>query len=225
MAACYFLVSHSISFVSEVSYADSPVRTPASSTYVTAIHDYLSVHPLEDFSFSINNKQLSDYVSSKHQEVQTVGLSPDGTHFVVTLKKPLLVWKTDTGTFYIDGSGSAFTTNAYAEPVLSVVDNSGIHTNNIGAVASGQFIQFLGQLVAAVNALGLGEVTQVSIPPNTIKELDLHLAGRPYLVKTNVDSDPLQVAEDIKNTIHYLEGQGITPQYIDNRVDGKAFYR
>ena len=221
----YYLLQHSVAFVNTIAYVGSPPKTPASSAYIETIHNYLAGHPLEQFDFNLNDQVLSAYLAARHPEVQSVELSNAGDGFQVTLRKPLLVWKSDSRTFYIDGKGNSFTYNAFSEPALSVVDNSGISASSIGAVASNQFIQFLGQLVTAVNARGVGTVTQVTIPPDTIKELDLKLSGKSYLIKTNVDLDPLQVAEDIANTIHFLEGKGITPHYIDNRVDGKAFYQ
>lgn len=221
----YYLLQHSVAFVNNVSYVDSPTHLPAKSAYLETIHSYVSGHPLEQFDFNLDDQNLSRYVAARHPEVQSVIMTSARDGFSIKLRKPLLVWKSDQRTFYIDGSGVSFTYDAYTSPVLSVVDDSGISASSIGAVASNQFIQFLGQLVTDVNARGVGIVTQVSIPPNTIKELDLRLSGGSYLIKTNVDRDPLQAAEDIANTIHFLAGKGITPHYIDCRVDGKAFYQ
>ena len=198
----------------------------ATDGYIHTIRNYLNGHPLEEFSFSLDQQALTSYVATQHTEVGAVSLTTQSGQigFLLELRRPLLVWKTSQGKFYVDGSGVTFTTNAFAEPALSVVDNSGVKTDG-SAVASGQFIRFLGQIVAAINARNIGEVTEVSIPSGTTRELDVRLSGLPYDIKTNIDRDPLQEAEDIARTVAYLKGKGITPTYIDNRVRGKAFYR
>jgi hypothetical protein len=222
----YMLASY-VGLSKSVTITPTPVKSTPNDAYITTIHEYFASHPLEQFTFSLNDTQLNAYVANKHSEVANLVLSKttqgDRT-FLVTLRKPLLVWKTDHGQFYVDASGVSFTLNAYPEPTLSVIDNSGIKTDN-GAIASSQFIRFLGQLVAAINDHSIGQVVQISIPANTTRELDVRLEGRNYDIKTNIDRDPLQEAEDITNSIHYLEGKGITPKYIDSRVSGKAFYQ
>lgn len=223
---CFFLLTQALGFVRQIRFAGQPTNPPRQQYYLDTIHDYLIAHPLEQFSFSLNSTQLSTYVASKHSEVANVTLDEGSQkRFVITFRRPLLAWKTDRGVFYIDVSGTAFTANVFAEPTLKVVDSSGIPASAIGAVASTQFIHFLGQLVAAVNQYGIGPVTEVIIPPNTIKEIDLKLANKPYTIKTNVDRDPLQTGEDIYRSVVYLGRKSMTPTYIDNRVAGKAFYR
>ncbi len=222
-----YLLSSYVGLSKVALIAPLPPKNISTDTYTATIHNYFNGRPFEQFIFSLNDQQLSAYVTDKHNEVANVTLNHISTGsfvFDVTLRKPLLVWKTNHSQVYIDASGTSFSLNAYAEPGLSVIDNSGIKTDD-GAIASGQFIRFLGQLVAAINQRNIGQVVQISIPANTTRELDVRLEGRGYDIKTNIDRDPLQEVEDITHVIAYLEGKGLTPKYIDVRVSGKAFYQ
>lgn len=201
---------------------------PDSEAYIKTIHQYFGSHPFEQFLFSVNDTALSAEVGKAHSEVAAVTAVRDpvsGLGFAVSLRQPLMVWKTSHGQFYIDAEGKAFTTNKFAEPTLQVSDNSGISAETSGTVVSGRFISFLGQMVAAINQRQMGKVVAITIPPNTTRELDVRLEGRDYPIKTNIDRDPLQQAEDIANALKYFDSKGIKPQYIDVRVENKAFYR
>lgn len=227
-----FLVYDYIGFTHTVTYplpaTVKLVTKPDSETYVKSIHDYFMTHPFEQFLFSTNDTALTAEVSKAHSEVAAVTAVRDpvsGLGFAVSLRQPLMVWKTNHGQFYIDSVGKAFAVNKFAEPTLQVTDNSGISAESSGIVVSGRFISFLGQMVAAINQRQMGKVVAITIPPNTTRELDVRLEGRDYPIKTNIDRDPLQQAEDIANALKYFDSKGIKPQYVDVRVENKAFYR
>jgi hypothetical protein len=65
------------------------------------------------------------------------------------------------------------------------------------------------------------------ILPAGTSELDVHLAGQPYFVKFNLNNnDPRQQAGTFLAAIANLQKNHITPaQYIDVRVDGRAYYQ
>ena len=65
---------------------------------------------------------------------------------------------------------------------------------------------------------------KIVLPAGLTRKVDVYLKGRAYPIKTNVDRDPAQQVEDIKKTLGFLDQRGITPQYIDVRVSGRAFY-
>ena len=69
-------------------------------------------------------------------------------------------------------------------------------------------------------------VASFSLPPSS-SELDLHIEGLGYFVKFNLENpDAQQQAGTFLATKHYLEGQGVTrAQYIDVRIDGRAYYK
>jgi hypothetical protein len=230
MLACVILAFLVVNFIvsPQVHAPQKGTRQPNITNYQKSIYHYFDDHPFERFGFLMRPDDVEAEIIRNHPEVRGVSVMRDwyggNVQFALAFRTPLLVWKTGAKQFYVDAQGVAFNYNHFAEPTLSVTDQSGIPPDQSGVVASTRFIKFLGQIVAAVNSYGKGVVEQVIIPPAT-REIDLKLAGREYIIKTNTDRDPLQEAEDIANALKYFDQNGIKPQYIDVRVAHKAFYK
>ena len=69
-------------------------------------------------------------------------------------------------------------------------------------------------------------ITSMTLPP-AADELDVHLTGVNYYIKFNLaNDDARQQVGTFLATQAQLKSQGITPgQYIDVRVDGRAYYQ
>lgn len=70
-------------------------------------------------------------------------------------------------------------------------------------------------------------VVTMLVLPAASREFDLYIDGARYYGKFNLASDTArQQAGTFLATKHYLEGKGLAPQeYIDVRVDGRAYYK
>lgn len=198
------------------------------ATYQAAIDAYFGQNPLQRFGFLLNATQLQAFVQSQRSEVDSLRVDTEwyggNPHFVVQFRQPVLVWQTAGQQFYVDAKGIAFDYDHFKQPLVAVDDESGISPDSGSSVASQRFLRFLGKLVGAVNSSGKGEVEAIIIPPST-RQIDLRLKGRGYAIKTHIDRDPLQQAEDIANALKYFDEKAITPEYVDVRVVGKAFYK
>ena len=85
-------------------------------------------------------------------------------------------------------------------------------------------VQFISDVLVEMQAKKVA-VTGVVLPKAT-NEVDLRVAGVPYLVKFNLRGDARAEAGTYLATKQYLESRGKTPgEYVDVRVDGKAYYR
>jgi hypothetical protein len=197
-------------------------------TYQQTVMEYFGDHPFERFGFMLNPASLEGFMKAKHTELS--GALVDRKWYggdvrvALEFRRPLLTWQSGDKHFYVDGQGIAFTYNHYADPTLVLKDQSGLPTDDSGVVASMRFVRFLGRLVGAVDGYNMGKVTEVIIPAST-REVDLKLEGREYIIRTNTDRDPGQEAEDIANTLAYLDAHSLKPQYVDVRVAHKAFYK
>lgn len=222
------LASHFGPIAIEYPQAKAGITKPDTAKYERTIRDYLNLHPMEQFSFSVNSEGLGDYLRQQHSEVADARVSRSElgfrAEFEVLLRKPLLAWSTPQGQLFVDETGTAFNLNYFEHSLVQVVDRSGVTPDANGTIASKRFIRFLGQLVAAINTGDKGKVNSVIIPAST-RQIDLRLEGRNYDIKTHIDRDPHQQAEDLLNTLGYIDKKGIKPQYIDLRVAGKAFYK
>lgn len=222
-----FLVVNFV-FVPEISIGQIGLSQPDLKPYHQAINNYFADHPLERFGFLLKADDLDTYLKTNQTELANTTIDRDwyGGNVRTTLffRQPLLVWKVGHEQFYVDAQGMAFRYNHFAEPTLKISDQSGVPADQSGVVASSRFIRFLGRLVGALDTYNKGKVTEIIIPKST-REVDLKLQGRGYVIKTNIDRDPLQQAEDIASSLAYLDTHGLQPGYIDLRVAHKAFYK
>jgi hypothetical protein len=214
----------------EVSFKDQVTGdSPSLDAYQKSVSNYYSQHPFERFGVLLNHAEIKNYLMNYHSEVKSFTASKQwfggGVRFEVEFRRPLLVWRNADKQLYVDGEGIAFEYNHYgAQELVTIEDKSGIASAAGESVASKRFIKFVGQLAQAVNDNGQGRVVGIIIPPST-RQIDLMLEGRGYVIKTHIDRSPAEQASDIKNTLSYLDAQGIVPQYVDVRVAGKAYYK
>ena len=132
---------------------------------------------------------------------------------------------TSTGTVYfVDDDGVTFERNYFTPPAVTVRDESGVSAVAGQEVINRQFLSFLGQAVSAFKKEQV-VVTEVVLPVETVRQVLFQLEGRPYPVKMTIDRGATaQVAEAMK-AMRHLDAQGVSPQYIDVRVDQRVFYR
>lgn len=223
------LLVQSFILTPSITFAQKGVKAPPADGYKQSFNAYFDTHPFERFSFLLRPDMLEKQIVHDHPEVLGITYSHNllggSSEFAVALRKPLLAWQSGARKFYVDSQGVAFTFNGFSEPKLAVSDQSGVAPEQTGGVvASTRFVRFLGQLVNAVNGYNLGTVESVIIPPS-LRELDIKLKGRGYVIKTNTDRDPNQEAEDLANALKYFDSKKMSPEYVDVRVAHKAFYK
>lgn len=198
------------------------------SVYEQTIQDYLSVNPMERFRFFLNQSALSDYITSKLPEVEsirqqdTVGVGV--TTFTLNMRLPVAGWKTGDRQYYVDFKGIPFERNYYANPDVQVVDNSGISMQKGTAIASNKFLSFVGRVVTLSKSNGY-TVTKAVIPANAIRVLEINLKECSYPIKLSIDRPAGEQVEDMVSALRYLSSNGMNPGYVDVRVSGKAFYK
>lgn len=227
-AGALAFLAGNLTIIPAISAAQPGVRQHNIQAYQQTVSEYFGAHPLERFGFAMRPDAIQDALRRAHNELAGIGLQRDwyGGNVQLTLyfRQPLLMWQTDGERFYVDKDGVAYGYNHFAEPAVAVTDESGLPPDHTGLVASARFIRFLGLLVDAVNGYDKGKVKSIIIP-SAAREIDLKLEGRDFLVRTHIDRDPHEQAQDIAFALNYFDQRGIRPQYIDMRVAHKAFYR
>ncbi len=230
LVVCIALLSYVVaSYVADISLVYlQPGNQPGGTVYQQAVLSYFAKHPFERFTFALNQKQFMDTLMHEHPELSSIDSDAGffgGTKFIMTFRRPILTWQSAGHTFYVDNQGVAFSYDHFGGKYVAVSDQSGISpAASGGAIATNSFINFLGKVVGAVNRGGRGVVTDIVIPAAT-REVDLKLQGRGYPIKTHTDRDPLQQAQDILNALKWLDDRKVTPQYVDVRVSGKAYFK
>jgi len=198
--------------------------------YLRLIDEYFASHPLERFRFILKTDSLAQYLQDNGApEIQSID---PHTHYAgfgksemtIQFRRPAVSWDAAGAQLYVDTNGSAFSRNYFAEPTVKVVDKSGIATHDNQVVASGRFLAFMGKIIGRMESEGL-PVVAITIPANTTRQVELSIQGKAYPVRFSTDRPTGEQAEDAARAVRYLDRQGYTPEYVDVRVSGKAYYR
>lgn len=198
--------------------------------YSQKIQDYLIANPFQRLRVTVDTASLASYlqmngfpeVASVSSEVVRTGFG--SSSFTVLFRKPVVVWKTGTTKLYVDEEGNAFTRNYFDDPAVEVVDQTGIQAKDNQVLASANFLSTIGRVIGKMKLQGY-IVTRVVLPADTTHQLLVSIEGISFPIKFSVDRSVGEQAEDAARVIKYLQGKGITPEYIDVRVEGKAFYK
>jgi hypothetical protein len=197
--------------------------------YEKAIQDYLDTNPMSRLSFFLDQPALTAYVSSKLPEISNITqgnmVGIGNSNFNINMRKPVAGWKINDKQYFVDLKGIPFEQNYFSSPTVSIVDNSGISLK-IGttAIASNRFLSFVGRVVNSAKSSGY-TVIQAALPINTTRELEIRLKEGNYVIKLSIDRPAGEQVEDMVAAVRYFTARGQTPEYIDVRVSGKAFYK
>jgi cell division septal protein FtsQ len=228
-APIWFLINN---FTATVNIEISDVKMSKSidtSKYEKAIQDYLNINPMSRFSFFLDINAMGDYVSSKLPEVSNIDkiitIAPGKVNFTLKMRTPVAGWQINDKQYYVDSKGIPFEKNYFTAPSVQIVDNSVILPKvGTAAIASNRFLSFVGRVVSVSKTYGY-TVIQASLPNNTTRELEVKLKEGNYIIKLSIDRPVGEQIEDMANAIKYFTNSGQTPEYIDVRVSGKAFYK
>lgn len=182
---------------------------------------------------TVNTSTLSRQLLKEFPELRSVSVTvPLLAHRPVVYvepAQPVLVLVAANGAFIVDNAGKALLRNDNPHdfsrlklPILN--DQSGLRINvNRQALPAGD-IRFI-QIIVAQLAAKQFTVSDMTLPAGT-SELDVKLAGQPYMVKFNLQSDKAkEQAGTFLAAMAELRRQNITPRYVDVRVDGRAYYQ
>lgn len=215
-------------FTSQVVVRTSDVSRRLDPIYTQAIDSYLARQPIERLRFMLHEDALNEYVQTITPEVSSVridGFSGFGKSlFIIEMRQPIAGWNIRGVQRYVDASGVSFDRNHFSTPKVQIVDNSGIQVEAGQAVASNQFLSFVGRVVGLANASQYA-VTQVIIPQGTTRQIELRIQDVAFPVKLLIDRPAGEQIEDMAKSLAWLKAHNVTPEYLDVRVSGRAFYR
>ncbi len=84
--------------------------------------------------------------------------------------------------------------------------------------------EYMVQLEEDFRELGY-TVTKITLPVATSRELYVDLAGETPYFKVSMDRGAAVTAEDAVRMMKYLRDKDLHPEYVDVRIDGKAYYK
>jgi hypothetical protein len=203
-------------------------------TYQRAASDLLASSVWNRNKLTVNTGAISRGLLSRFPELSDVIvtlplLSGRPTVYVQTAREALIL-SSGNGSFVIGTGGKALLnadnlTHADSRRLPSVKDKSGLEVKLNRQVLSSADVDFIRTVNAQLSAAHVG-VASMELPAAK-SELDVRISGKPYFVKFNLESGTArQQAGTYLATKAELEHRHTIPaQYIDVRVDGRAYYK
>lgn len=176
------------------------------------------------------NRQLLQRFPELSDVSMTLPLLSKRPIIYLQTSQPVLILITRDGSFVVGDSGKALllTSSLPSNVNLAlplVTDQSGLKVALNHQALSTDNVRFI-QTVSGQLAARHFTVSSMLLPTAS-SELDVRLTGLPYVTKFNLESgEARQQAGTFLAAQAKLHSQGITPaQYIDVRVEGRAYYQ
>ena len=107
------------------------------------------------------------------------------------------------------------------EPTIEIIDTADSSNKHITT----RMKRYIGRAEKDFRDLGYQPIKAV-IPTNSIREVDFYLEEKTGYIKLTIDRDSAISVEDADRMLRYLIERGIESfEYIDVRIDGKAYYK
>lgn len=84
--------------------------------------------------------------------------------------------------------------------------------------------EYVGKVEQDFYAYGY-KVARAVVPAGKAREIDVYLDGREEYYKLNIDRGSAVSAEDAVRMIKYLDEHDIHPEYVDVRIEERAYYK
>lgn len=203
------------------------------AVYQNAMLSILNSSLLNRSKLTISSDRIASDLQSRFPElgevVVTIPLLSRRAIVEIQPAKPVLVLTGSNGTFVIDDSGQAILTaselRGSAQDMLPVVrDETGLDVQLGEHVLPIDTVVFVSELVLQFNAREQ-RIDSFTLPA-VANEVHIRPTGKNYYIKSNTGADARIQAGTYFALITELERKGeVVQEYIDVRVEGRAFYR
>lgn len=113
---------------------------------------------------------------------------------------------------------AALTEENPLEPTVAIVDE------NVGDNISSRTKVFVARLEADAKDYSL-KIDHVVLPFQKAREILVYFDGRKEYYKMTSERGSAVQVEDAERMMRYLDGKALAPEYVDLRVEGRAYYK
>lgn len=220
--------------VTVVAPSTGPAVLQDQEIYAAAASKVLASSVLNRNKITVSTAGLADSLSQQFPEIETVHIGlPLLTHRVtitITNAQPVMILATGNGSYALDAGGTALLTGSQLASLSSlnlplVTDDSSVKVALRRQALTSDSVNFILTVVAQLQARQLA-IETLTLPAGT-SQLYVRLKGQPYFIKFNLASNSSrQQVGTLLAVYDNLQSKQITPgEYIDVRVDGRAYYR
>lgn len=204
------------------------------STYQVAAAKLISESFFNRNKITINTSKISQQLVDQFPELSSASVTlPLLAHrpiIHIQASKPALVLQTSNGSYVLDSNGKALLPSDRLNPAVlqklpRITDQSGLKVSINHQILTSGNVNFIETIIAQLAAKKVS-IESLTLP-SASSEVDAKIAGQPYYVKFNLQSnDARRQAGAFLATQAQLKRNNLTPsQYIDVRVEGRAYYR
>jgi cell division septal protein FtsQ len=181
---------------------------------------------LQGNTITLNNGDLEERLLQEDPLLRSVEVRRKWFHTVrvaAVLKQPSMGWASDNQKYLVDRDGTAIGELPADSRLPVVQDGSNLPVKLGQRVASSRFVDYVGDLIPALKALGITPKAM------DVKEttFDLHVTTeKGYKLIMDTSRPVEEGTRDLKAVQALLTSQKKTPaEYIDLRIAGKAYYK
>ena len=204
------------------------------AVYYQAAHQLLASSIINQTKITIDANSFEANMKKEFPELSNVAVTLPimGRRPIVELQvaNPALVLQVDHGSsFLIDITGRAIKPTSAISNINSfnlptVLDQSGLPVQIGTGVLTASNVSFINTVIGQFKAKNL-TIASITLPA-IANELHVQLAGQPYYIKFDLQGDARAETGSFLATQQYLANNHITPaQYVDVRVEGRAYYK
>lgn len=176
----------------------------------------------------LSTDKLSKQLMDQDKQLGQVKIGRDfinGLVVTITEETPSLGWQSGSSVFVLSSDGRAIALADKADGTMPIVVDSANIPVKIGQkVVPIEFINFVQIIVKGLHAQKI-DFLQLSVPPESIGELYVQTKTG-YKIKFDTSRDGAGQLSDLKAVLSSLSTQKKLPtEYIDLRIEGRAFYK
>ncbi len=208
----------------------SSVNQSLNTTYATVIDNFLSKSIFNKNKLTINSTKLVQYLKNKYPDISDVkvsfGLFNQNINVKIIMSQTNIFLSTTFNAGLVDDQGRVIETNILTQKGYTIVNYPVNLKLSIGnQVLTPSQINFIQTVLYQLNNKRIS-INHFNILPGA-DELDAYIQGKPYYIKFNLNSnDSIQQSGTFLALSHYLTINNIIPsQYIDVRIDGRAYFK
>lgn len=176
----------------------------------------------------LSTDKLAKQLMDQDKQLGGVKIGRDfvnGLIVTITEETPSLGWQSGSSVFVLSSDGRAIGLVEKADSNMPIVVDSANIPVNIGQkVVPTEFIDFVQIITQGLRAQKI-DFVQLSVPAESVGELYVQTKVG-YKIKFDTARDGAAQLNDLKAVLASLSSQKKTPtEYIDLRIEGRAFYK
>ena len=205
----------------------------AQNVYQQAAQHFLADSIFNRTKITINTGAFAQNMKKQFPELSSVSITlPLMGHrpiVEIALSQPALILVSNQGSYVVDLDGRAVMSTSETHNISSlglpkISDQNTAKTQLGSGVLPNSDVTFIIQVIAQLKAKNL--IVESLTLPAAADELHLKLKDQPYFIKFNTQLDSRQSAGTYLALKQKLDTDHVTPvEYVDVRVEGKAYYK